>query len=480
MPEPAETTYDVRIWKIETYAGKTGNTYNVIWRVSERRFKKGHKQKAAADSFRSELITSHSKGEAFDVATGLPVSKLRHEAASTTWYEFACNYVDMKWPNISGKYRKGVAEALVTITPVLLTAPISEAEGMKFRSALQNWGFNTRQRDSDGQSEEVTERLAWVAAHARPVADLGRPEVMRAALTAIATKLDGNRAAARTTHRKRAVLFNAVNYAVEQNLLKTNPIEAIKWKAPKSSTVIDRRSVVNPTQARNLIAAVKVTPRTGPRLAAFFGCIYYAALRPEEAVDVRKHNLELPAVGWGWITLEIAAPDTGKAWSDSGRQRDSRQLKHRAIGDVRRVPCPPELTALLHEHLKIYKTDAEGRLFRGTRGGELATVTYTRLWERARQRVLTAEQCASPLASRPYDLRHAAVSTWLNGGVAPTQVADWAGHSVDVLLKIYAKCLDGQESVALKRISNALGKPKPSTDRPPPPKAAPKTRRVKR
>ena len=66
---------------------------------------------------------------------------------------------------------------------------------------------------------------------------------------------------------------------------------------------------------------------------------------------------------------------------------------------------------------------------------------------------------ASPLARRPYDLRHAAVSTWLNAGVPPTQVAEWAGHSVAVLLQIYAKCLAGQEDVARQRIAQALGSP---------------------
>jgi integrase len=185
--------------------------------------------------------------------------------------------------------------------------------------------------------------------------------------------------------------------------------------------------------------------------------MYYSALRPEEAVDVRKKNLELPEKGWGWITVERAAPDTGKAWSDSGRQRDDRQLKHRADGDHRRVPCPPELTAILWQHLKDHGTDSDGRLFRGQRGAELATVTYSRLWKKARQAALSPEQYASPLARRPYDLRHAAVSTWLGGGVSPPQVAEWAGHSLDVLLKIYAKCLDGQESTALNRISEALG-----------------------
>jgi integrase len=71
--------------------------------------------------------------------------------------------------------------------------------------------------------------------------------------------------------------------------------------------------------------------------------------------------------------------------------------------------------------------------------------------------VLWEAQYRLPLARRPYDLRHAAVSTWLNGGVAPTQVAGWAGHSVGVLLQVYAKCLDGQEAVALDRVERALG-----------------------
>ena len=62
----------------------------------------------------------------------------------------------------------------------------------------------------------------------------------------------------------------------------------------------------------------------------------------------------------------------------------------------------------------------------------------------------------SPLARRPYDLRHAAVSTWLNGGVHPTQVAEWAGHSVAVLLDVYAKCIDGQEDLARRRVEEAL------------------------
>jgi hypothetical protein len=56
---------------------------------------------------------------------------------------------------------------------------------------------------------------------------------------------------------------------------------------------------------------------------------------------------------------------------------------------------------------------------------------------------------------RPYDLRHAAVSTWLNAGVPVPQVAEWAGHSVDVLLRVYAKCISDQQPEAKRRIEEA-------------------------
>ena len=47
---------------------------------------------------------------------------------------------------------------------------------------------------------------------------------------------------------------------------------------------------------------------------------------------------------------------------------------------------------------------------------------------------------------------HAAVSLWLAAGVPPPRVAERAGHSVEVLLRVYAKCLDDGEEIANTRI----------------------------
>jgi integrase len=140
--------------------------------------------------------------------------------------------------------------------------------------------------------------------------------------------------------------------------------------------------------------------------------------------------------------------------SVSGWRTSSCRTK-RPEGDTRIVPVHPELTRLLIDHLAL-GTAPDGRLFSGVRGGELPTITYRRAWIKARQAALTPAEQASSLARRPYDLRHACLSTWLNGGVYPTQVAEWAGHSVDVLLRIYAKCVVGQDELAKRRIIEAL------------------------
>lgn len=65
----------------------------------------------------------------------------------------------------------------------------------------------------------------------------------------------------------------------------------------------------------------------------------------------------------------------------------------------------------------------------------VASTAYTEVWQEARKLAFTPSQIASPLARRPYDLRHAAVSLWLNAGVPAPDVAERAGHSVDVLLR---------------------------------------------
>jgi integrase len=461
-------TYDARVYQTEVYRGRQVTTYWVRWKVGGRLWKEAFRTVAQADSFRSALLTAARKGEAFSFATGRPVTWERTKA-ETGWYEFACAYVDMKWKQASAKYRKDIARAMTAATPAMLTEARGRPDDASICRALVRWGFNTKQR-SDPPAE-VAEVLAWVGRNSVPVSALAETATARRLLGQATGRLDGKNAAASTVRRHRIILANAMDYVVELGLLETNPIRALKWTTPKVSSQVDRRSVVNPRQARALLEAVRAQQPSGPRLVAFFAVMYYAGLRPEEAINLAADNVILPpqvwdensqqwhAPGeedWGELHLRSATPDAGSEWTDDGSPRERRQLKHRAEGDCRIVPAHPELTRLLRAHLKDFGTAPDGRLFGGIRGGELPTITYRRAWIKARQMALTAAEQASPLARRPYDLRHACLSTWLNGGVYPTQVAEWAGHGVDVLLRIYAKCVVGQDELAKRRISETL------------------------
>ncbi|WP_239335085.1 MULTISPECIES: tyrosine-type recombinase/integrase [unclassified Frankia] len=450
------TTYDVRIWKTEIYRGSRVTTYYVRWSVDGKSFREAFRNRAQEESFRADLVAATRKGEAFYVATGRPISMDRMDV-SMSWYEFACSYTDAKWSRSAATTRRTLAEALTAITLCLLSTERGMPDGRVLRTALRRRAFNTALRDSEDISDEMRDALRWVASHTRPVSSLADPSTLRKVLDGLTVKLDGTPRAASVVTRWRKILNNAVAYAMEGKLLAVNPIPALKWKAPRGVQVVDRRSVVNPVQARTLLRAVPGLRENGPRLEAYFGCLYLAALRPEEASALKEKDLALPGRGWGELHLGRATPHAGKEWTNTGDDRDDRQLKQREPGEVRHVPCPPELTAMLHRHLRLFGTGPGGRLFVTEAADPISSLTVTRIWSRARAATFTPEVAASVLGKTPYDLRHAAVSTWLNAGVPATLVAGWAGHSVEVLLKIYAKCLDGEETRMRGRIEEALG-----------------------
>ncbi|MCK5929956.1 tyrosine-type recombinase/integrase [uncultured Nocardioides sp.] len=139
-------------------------------------------------------------------------------------------------------------------------------------------------------------------------------------------------------------------------------------------------------------------------------------------------------------------------------------MKHRSQSETRRVPLNKRAVKILRTHLDTYPCGPDGHLFvsRTGKAGKPLSPPYTslvsvetigRAWSRARITALSPEQVDSVLARRPYDLRHARLTWWLNAGVPPTQVAKWAGHSVRVLLDVYAGCVDGGEKQALSLLS---------------------------
>ncbi|MGK5547058.1 tyrosine-type recombinase/integrase [Streptomyces sp. URMC 127] len=444
-------SFKVSFYETEVYEGKRGTTYTVRWSVNGKRHGETYKTSPLAESFRAALLVAANNGEPFDVETGRPVSHAT-PAAEITWYEFALQYVDMKWPRISANNRKNTAKALTKVTIALLRTESKQFDPVDVRKALREYAFNKLRRDE--APPEVRTTLSWIRRHSLPMSAWEDTKHVDHVMLALSTLLDGKRAAASSVNRERRILNVVIKYAIREKILKTNPLPKGKDEnaPPKAPQAIDKRSLLNPTQVAFLLAWIADRPRTGPRLHAFFATLYYAGLRPEEAVALRGKVATLPESGWGELLVHTAEPEVGSAWTDNGTVHETRDLKVRATGDTRPVPAHPALVAILRDLIERDGLKPGDLLFAGERGGLLAGSVFRRAWCKARKAVLEEHEYDSPVGKRVYDLRHTCLTTWLNSGIPPAQVAEWAGNSVPVLLATYARCITGQLADLQKRI----------------------------
>lgn len=458
-------THDVVIWGIRVRKDRA-KPHQVRWRTDTRPHAKSFQVSALADNFRSDLLQAAKSGELFEVESGLPKSMLEaatkraQQPEGTRWFDLARKYVSERWEEDAAKTREGIVDALATATLAMLDPRAQKLDRRKVRTAMR-WAL----LPTENLPPEHAEVVEVLSKHTIPVADLATPEVAQRIRREIARKLDGTRAAPETVKGRRRKLNTAFEYAVDLGELPENPLRTVGGKKVKEKKVardaaIDPRVVANPEQVAELLTAVSYVGSynrsRGRRLVAFFATIYYAGCRPSEAVGLRRADCYLPETGWGRLTLSEARPQSEKKFTDSGEIHDRRGLKQREADATRLVPIPPVLVAILRRHLEQFGTGQGGLVFHTERRKPVGKSMYAKVWREARQLALTPEQAASPLAGVPYDLRHAALSLWLNGGVEPTDVAERAGDSVEVLFRWYAKCLDGRRERNNRLIEKAL------------------------
>ena len=362
---------DVRVFAIRRRPGR--KAFEMRWRVAGRDRARSFMTRALADSYRAELVRAARKGLEFDPATGEPARWKTPELVAVTWYQHAVAYAEMKWPHLAPHSRASLADALATVTPLLTRDTGHRPSARKLRAALYGYAFSPQRRRFRPPDPATGRALAWLERASLPVGQLSNPRIIRAALDGLCLRLDGSPAAANTITRKGAVFHCALGYAVELGLLPANPISQVHWRAPRATVAVNPVTVASPAQVRAVLAQVA---RIRPELAAFFGCLYYAALRPEEAVALRQEDLILPAHDRGKMIITAACPRTGTAWTSTGTRHEPRGLKHRPDGTIRVVPIPAVLVRMLRCHLRQFGTTPDGRLFRGGRGGVLSESVY--------------------------------------------------------------------------------------------------------
>lgn len=313
----ADATFQVQVWSISRTTRKDGYTYRLRWKVGQRRHSKSFSTRALAESTRSSLLTAGRRGEPFDVETGLPRSQVS-QLRGTTWWAWSLTYVDLKWPTLAPISRRSLAEALVDVTLQLSKKSQNRPDAVTLRRAMYQWAYHAPRRAAGPPPADMAEAIRWLERSSVGIEQLHDHVVARGVLSAIARRQDGGPAAPTTIARKRAVLHNALELAVEHRLLDNNPLKRLSWRAPRVEDRFDVRAVISPQQARALLAAVAEQGEKGRRLTSFFALMYYAALRPSEATALTLDDLQLPDSGWGELHLSRSNAEISGIWADTG------------------------------------------------------------------------------------------------------------------------------------------------------------------
>jgi hypothetical protein len=166
---------------------------------------------------------------------------------------------------------------------------------------------------------------------------------------------------------------------------------------------------------------------------------------PSAAAKSRISVLETLSVALPVLTRDLAgAPDPDvlrlairHAFNRNEHARGPDVAELRALGWLKRASLP--VSSLEDPEVAFGLLDVLGRKLNGS---PASPDYYSR-----RRRVMHN------------DLRHSGITWRLNSGVPATEIAAWAGHSVEMLMRVYARCVAGMEDVWIARMEATLRPP---------------------
>jgi hypothetical protein len=210
-----------------------------------------------------------------------------------TWYAHARAYTEAKWPHLAPVSRRSVAEALVTVTIALTAKEPGAPEPKVLRRVLFACASNAATREQ-APPPEIAAALGWAERASLPVGELEDTATVRLAgrLRPHPEREGGGRVDAAS---------QALGVLQRAGLRRRAGPPARQPGRPRPVDPPGRRGERGP--------AGRGQPRPGPHpagrrarpvgagqhLEEFYACLYYAALRPSEAVMLREADLHLPA-----------------------------------------------------------------------------------------------------------------------------------------------------------------------------------------
>ena len=235
-----------------------------------------------------------------------------------------------------------------------------------------------------------------------------------------------------------AVLRNALESAVREEVIPRNVAKLVKVTTPKY-TVNRGLSVA---QARQVLWAAK-----SERLYALYVLALCLGLRRGELLGLRWEDIDLDT---GTLEVVQTLQRVGGAL---------RFVRPKTEDSARTIPLPPLCIDALREHRRQQFTERadagpdwqeNGLVFPTRIGTPMEPDNLRRSWGRIRT-------TAGVTGTRFHDMRHTCVSLLLHLGVAPDMVREIVGHSdIEVTMTIYAHTALDEKRQALAKLGEAL------------------------
>lgn len=452
----------VRSARTGTRERRPKTSYDVRWHVDGREFRHGTEQKGWADDYANRLKKDFAAGWLFDpgarrfVATDLTDDQ---PADPLTFFEHAADYFARQWHRWQPSTRRDSQRVLAAacISLVRAEAPPLTPEDCRSADAYLR-RVHLAVPPGVELSDEEEAWAGWFQKWSTPLRAVDDRQLKAFVDRTRLRRLDGQKRTSpmvpAAIARSRAIVRAAFTNARKRYLIDRDPWDAVEREPLRDHDQVDPDLVMDPGQVREMAEACG---SISPRYRAYVLIQGRCGLRPGEAAELRRRDFNLdPAqptvtVGGTYITVN-------ERFFAEGETRRG-PLKGRGRKATRTVPVPAEMVPELRRHLDEHV--GKGRdavVFTNTSGGRINSSNFIRdVWSKARQQVFEDD---SPLRRvRRHDLRHSAITVWLNAGVPLKTAQRWSGHkTLSVLLDTYTGVMRNDDAVAVERFEAALTK----------------------
>lgn len=402
----------------------------VSWKVGGRGTTRAFPTKREATKFRDELVAAEKNGLRFSSESLLPIE---WDDAQLKVAEIAYLWFHSRYEDWAPRTRRSASEPTVELMMALLSprAPHGlknpdQPDHIRLKEETAIWLSTPKAADS---IPTLLDKFSL------PLERVTR-ERCRGAEKLVLSRHAGGPKSPSTQQRYRATINALFNWAVENGYLQSNP-----WPRTKRNTKKTRRnkqrgqSGVQQNERLNQPSTDEVVqmldamsgPNARPGAKSrrmVFELMFYAGLRPSEAVALRVENCELPETGWGLASVHEARTSSTSRWTREGE----------AIGETkttpRDVPTPPVLVTKIRTFVG---ERTSGLVAPNERGGMHDISRLSQTWRRHRLND----------SWRPYDLRASITSLHINAGARIAEVATFMGNSPEVIMRHYLGTTSG-------------------------------------